>query len=586
MLRRVALGIGGIFATLSIAGAFPHVVRAQEPPPERLILSPQPNTTFRVQAVYPNPDVTCEAKKVKDLRARYRGTLEIVRQSGGRIALIDHLTFDEYLAGLAEMPRSWPLEALKAQVVAARTYAIANLRDPGSNAKRLGYDICSTDQCQVYRGLTVEEGAFGEAWIRAVRETRGRILEYRGRPITAYYFSTSSGRTNRSFPGGSPQPYLKSVPGQDGDSPLAQWTTRFPLAHVGPILKSAGSWPGGAVTSVHTSGDDVIVSSGGRSTTLTKRSFRNDFNNEAACVYPDRYPAVDEGAKLPQTVPSPTYTLSTSGSQIVLRGRGWGHGVGMSQYGARSLAERGRSYTQILGYYYADVRAAAITEPGAIRVLVAEGASLIRVEVQGKADASSGTGSTLAPGERFEVRGGKSLDIRRGIGPSFAPVLTATLASSAPIVAPPEGTFAVSYTLSGSARVTLVVRKDSKDVFRSPEVSQVSGPNVFSLTLGGATASPSAAPSPTPSATASAGVPQPLTPGSYEVAVEAYDGLDRVRTTPVALTIQAPPTAEKPEPEITSSGIPRWITVLAVLAVVAALGIVFGRRRRRPRPLV
>ena len=592
MLRRVAIGIGGIFVTLSIAGAFPHAVRAQEPPPERLILAPQPNTTFRVQAVYPNPDVTCEAKKIKDLRARYRGKLEIVRQENGRLALIDHLTFDEYLAGLAEMPRSWPLEALKAQVVAARTYAIANLRSPRPSAKTLGYDICSTDQCQVYRGLTVEQGAFGEAWVRAVHETKGRILEYRGRPITAYYFSTSSGRTNRSFPGGSPQPYLKSVAGQDGDSPLAQWTAKFPLAHIGPILKSAGSWPGGTVTSVRTSGEDVIVSGGGRSETLTKRSFRNDLNNEAACVYPDRYPATDEGVKLPQTVPSSTYSLSTSGSQIVLRGRGWGHGVGMSQYGARSLAERGRSYAQILDYYYASVRAQSISEPGAIRVLIAEGASVIRVEVLGKADATSATGSALAPGERFEVRGGKSLDIRRGVGPSFAPVLTATLSSSAPIVAPPDGTFAVSYTLSGSARVSLVVRKDAKDVFRTAEVSQVSGPNVFSLTLATAIASPSASPSgtpppsptPSPSATASVGAPQPLAPGSYEVALEAYDGLDRVRTAPVALTIQAPPTAQKPEPEITSSGIPKWIVVLAIAAVVLALGIVFRRRNRRPRP--
>jgi hypothetical protein len=130
------------------------------------------------------------------------------------------------------------------------------------------------------------------------------------------------------------------------------------------------------------------------------------------------------------------------------------------------------------------------------------------------------------------------------------------------------------------------VRQDSKDVFRSPEVSQVSGPNVFSLTLGTASASPSATPSPAPSATASAGVPQPLRPGSYEVAIEAYDGLDRVRTTPVALTIQAPPTAEKPEPEITASGIPKWIVVLAVLTVTVALGVVFRRRSRRPRPLV
>jgi stage II sporulation protein D len=583
-MRRVALGMSGIVAILSIIVVVPGAVRALEPPPERVILAPETGTTFRVQAVYPNGDVECEAKRIKDLRARYRGRLEIVRQSNGRLALIDHLTFDEYLAGLAEMPRSWPLEALKAQVVAARTYAIANLRNPGSSAKTLGYDICSTDLCQVYRGLTVEQGAFGEAWLRAVRETRGRILQYHGSPISAYYFSTSSGRTNRSFPGGSPKPYLRSVPGEDGDSPLAEWTARFPLAHVGPILTSAGSWDGGAVTAVRTSGDDVIVSGSGRTATLTKRSFRNELNDEAACLYPDRYPAIDAGAKLPQTVPSSTYTLTTSGGQIVLRGRGWGHGVGMSQYGARSLAERGRTYSQILSYYYAGVRPVVISEPGAIRVLVAQGASLIRVEVQGTADVTSSTGSALAPGDRFEVRGGTTLDVRRGVGPSFAPVLTATLVSSAPIVTPPDGAFAVSYTLSGAARVSLVLRKNGEDLFRTVEISQVSGPNVFFLSLGSPNASPTATPSPSPSATASAGVPAPLAAGEYELTVEAFDGLDRVRTTPIALTIQdrSPPPIRAP---VLNPRRPLWLYAMIAATVVGGV-VALVRRRRRPRPSV
>lgn len=582
-MRRIALGTAGLLAFVSIPGVFPGAVRAQQSPLERLILAPTPNTTFRVQAVYPNPGVECEAKRIKDLRARYRGRLEIVRETNGRLALIDHLTFDEYLAGLAEMPRSWPIEALKAQVVAARTYAIANLRNPGSGAETLGYDICSTDQCQVYRGLTVEQGAFGEAWVRAVRETRGRILEYRGRPIAAYYFSTSSGRTNRSFPGGSPVPYIRSVDGQDDESPLADWTARFPLTHIGPILRSAGSWPNGAVTSVRTSGDDVIVSGSGRSVTLTKRSFRIDLNNEAACVYPDRYPAIDAGAKLPQTVPSSIYSLSTSGGQVILRGRGWGHGVGMSQYGARSLADRGQSYADILGYFYAGLRPVTTREPGAIRVLVARGASLIRVEVQGRAGVTSSTGSTLAPGERFEVRGGKTLDVRRGVGPSFAPVLTTTLASSAPIVVPPDGTFAVSYTLSGAARVSLVLRRDGKDLFSTPEVSQVSGPNVFSLSLGTPNASPTAMPSPSPSATASAGVPGRLASGAYELTVEAYDGLDRVRTTPVSLTIEE--RAIPPEAEVLAGrGMPKWIFLLVAAVVVAVISVLM-RRRRRARPV-
>lgn len=581
-MRRVALAPLGIVSLLLLSPLPPLAARAQEPPAERLILTPAQATTFRVQAVYPNSGVTCEAKRIKDLRARYRGKLEVVRQSNGRLALIDHLTFDEYLAGLAEMPRSWPIEALKAQVVAARTYAISQLERPQDKAKVLGYDICSTDACQVYRGLTVEQGAFGEAWVRAVTDTRGKVLRYHGRPIQAYYFSTSSGRTKRSFPGGSPLPYLQSVAGQDGDSPLAQWTVSVPLADLGPILTSAGSWPGGAIDGVRPSGDDVILTGAGRSVTISKRSFRIDLNDEAACVFPDRYPTLNGRNKLPQTVPSIEFTMAVSGGSVVMKGRGWGHGVGMSQYGARSLAERGRSYADILSYYYAGLRPQTTSEPGAIRVLIAEGATLIRVGVEGSASVTTGTGSTLAPGARFEVRGGKSLDVRRGAGPSLAPVLTATLDSGAPVAVPPDGTIVVSYTLSGAAKVAMIVRRDGKDVFRTADVSQVSGPNVFSLSLDTTRASPTPEPSPSPSATAVAVAPTPLSAGAYEVSLEAYDGLDRIRTTPVALTVQQPaPSGEKVLEK--KSGTPLWAIALAAVIVAAGFVALFARRRSRSR---
>jgi SpoIID/LytB domain protein len=587
-MRRAVVGVFGIVCLL-LSSSPPLIARAQEPPPERLILSPNPGSTFRVQAVYPNGGATCEAKRVKDLLARYRGRLEIVRQTNGRLALIDHLTFDEYLAGLAEMPRSWPIDALKAQVVAARTYAISQLERPQAKAKALGYDICSTDQCQVYRGLTIEQGAFGEAWVRAVKETRAKVLRYHGRPIQAYYFSTSSGRTKRSFPGGSPLPYLPSVAGQDDDAPLAHWTVRVPIADLGPILHSGDSWPGGPVESVRSSGDEVILSGSGHSVTLAKRVFRIKLNDEAACVFPDRYPTKMNGNKLPQTVPSIEFTMSVSGTEVVLRGRGWGHGVGMSQYGARSLAERGRSYSQILAYYYGGLRPVNATEPGAIRVLIAEGATVMRVGIEGSAAVTTGTGGALAPGDRFEVRGGKNLDVRRGIGPTSAPVLTVTLDSSEAVSLPPDGTVAVSYTLSGAARVTLVVGRDGKDVFRTAEVSQVLGPNVFSLSLDTSRASPttpsspsqspSTAPSPNPSATAVAVAPTPLTAGRYELALEAYDGLDRVRTTPIALIVQERASSGGGA-LVKRSGTPVWAISLVVLIVIGGATTLIAKRRR------
>jgi SpoIID/LytB domain protein len=556
--------------------------------PERLTFEPAPGTTFRVQAVYPNVGQTCEAKRKKDFNARYRGRLEVVRQADGNLALIDHLTFDEYLQGLAEMPRSWPTEALRAQVVAARTYALYQLQHPRSAGATLGYDICSTDQCQVYRGLSVEQGAFGDAWIRAVRSTRGRVIQYRGHPINAFYFSTSPGVTKRNFPGGSPLPYIRSVAGQDGASPLARWSVKVPLSDLGPILQAGKDWPGGAITSVALSGDAVRVSGSGRSKTIGKSSFRFDLNDQAACVFPGRYPtAGSTGSKLPQTVPSIDFSLAQSGSAVVLTGRGWGHGVGMSQYGAKALAEKGRAYADILSYYYAGLRPSTIREPGVIRVLVVEDASILRVGIEGSATAKPSNGGSLAPGDRFEIRGGETLKVRRGIGPDLIPVLTATLSSSAPVAAPADGSVTVDYQLSGAAKVSLIVARDGTEVFRTAEVSQTTGRNIFVLSLTAAagtlspTASPGASPSPTTSPTpAYASAPTALQPGSYEVTLEAYDGLDRIRSLPVALTVQ--PVARK-TPAEQKGGSKVWLAIVAAVLLVGAGSAIALKRRRSPR---
>ncbi len=578
----------------------PGTARAQSATSERLILTPSENTTFRVQAVYNNAGVTCETKKRRDLNARYRGKLEIIRQSDGRLAIIDHLTFDEYLRGLAEVPRSWPFETLKAQVVAARSYGLYHLQHRSTAAEKLGYDICSTDQCQVYRGVQVEQGAFGDAWIRAVTETRGRALLYNGEPIQAFYHSTSPGKTKRNFPGGTPLPYLDSVDGQDDDAPLANWTVRVPLSHLGPILAEYGAWSGGRLSAVSLDGSTVRLSGSGGSDSVGKSDFRIALNREASCVYPKVYPTSGStGAKLPQTVPSIDFTLKQDGDDAVLIGRGWGHGVGMSQYGARSLGDRGRSYADILAHFYAGLRPKQVDEPGRIRVLVVEDASRVRVAIEGKAMVETATGSALAPGDRFEVRGGSTLDIRRGVGPTLTPVLTVDLATP-PLKIPPDGTIALSYTLSRSAKVVVVVRREGAEVLRTIEVSQISGPNVFSVALGASTPSPSPGAStpagsatgtpapgpagsvtPTQTTTVAAMPTPPLAPGSYEVLLEAYDGLDRVRTTPVAMSVEAPAApAPKPEPDNEAGGT-GIMTVFAVVAVLVASGGIFLARRRR-----
>jgi SpoIID/LytB domain protein len=547
---------------------------------ERLILAPETGTSFLVQVVYPNEGVTCEAKRRRDLRARYRGRLEILRQDDGRLAIIEHVPFDAYLRGISEVPRSWPMEALRAQVVAARSYALYHLEHPSRTGRRLGYDICSTDQCQVYRGLSVEEGPFGDAWVKAVESTRGLVLRYRGQAIQAFYHSTSPGRTKAAFPGGSPLPYLRSVEGFDEDSPLARWSVSVPLADLGPILAAAGRWPGGRIETASLEGASIRLSGSGRSVTLTKAELRSALNAEAACAFPDRYPTPGStGARLPQTVPSIDFEMSRSGDAILLTGRGWGHGVGMSQYGARHLAAAGWTFERILAHFYAGLRPERVEEPGVIRVLVAEDASLVRVTVEGRATATTSAGGALAPGDQFEVRGGRGLDVRRGIGPSLEPVLRVELATAAPLAATAGGSVTLPYVLSGSAKVTMIVLRGGAEVARTPEVSQTAGPNALTLAL----AAPLPSPSPVPVATAGTATPTPVAlpsppgPGTYQVILEAFDGLDRVRTPPVTLEVRAAAASPPPRPAPGPWG-PLLVAAGGLALVAAVLAMLRARR--------
>jgi len=154
----IVLSVGMVAArTGSAARAGPA-----PPPKPRLILTPlSSKTLFTFEGLYPQKKKVCDFKQPKPLRAKYRGRLELVLRDDGSVGVIDALSFSNYLRGLAEVPPSWPIEALEAQVIAARSYALQSLRATQASAASRGYDICSTDQCQVYRGASIELGAFG-----------------------------------------------------------------------------------------------------------------------------------------------------------------------------------------------------------------------------------------------------------------------------------------------------------------------------------------------------------------------------------------------------------------------------------------
>ncbi|HEV2723398.1 MAG TPA: SpoIID/LytB domain-containing protein [Thermoleophilaceae bacterium] len=166
----------------------------------------------------------------------YRGTFELRPGAGGGVTAVNSLPLDSYVQGVVagEMPSSWDIDALRAQSVTARTYAMAT-RKPSTI-----FDHYPDTRSQVYRGVRGETGRSNAA----VRATAGKILTYRGRPAVTYYFSTSGGRTESvefSALGGPPRAWLQGVEDPYDDiSPRHRWRFRFSSSQLGARLGAPG----------------------------------------------------------------------------------------------------------------------------------------------------------------------------------------------------------------------------------------------------------------------------------------------------------------------------------------------------------
>lgn len=262
---------------------------------------------------------------------RYRGSLELIA-SGGGIEVVNVLDVEAYLRGVvpAEMSASWPMAALEAQAVAARSYALSLV---GSHQD---YDVCADVSCQVYRGMDAEQARSD----RAVRETAGVVVTYEGSVARTYYHADSGGVTASSREvWGTNVPYLVARPDATAGATVDRWRVRLEpdlvargLSRLGDDvgtvseLRVLGRSPSGRVDRLQ------VVGSAG-STTLSEAELTS-----LAGLW---------GLK--------SMRFEVVGG-LILRGQGWGHGVGMSQDGARALAALGYDYTQILGYYYPNTR--------------------------------------------------------------------------------------------------------------------------------------------------------------------------------------------------------------------------------------
>ena len=346
---------------------------------------------------------------------RYSGALHLALRDG-RLQVVNHLDLETYLASVvgSEMPQAWPMAALQAQAVAARTYALRQRGRKGS------FDVKATVSSQVYRGLESATPRTEEA----VNSTRSLVMVHGGRLINAVFHSSSGGSTEPSGEVWRHQlPYLVSVPDHDQSSPVHRWEQQFDAAQLRSAFRETGGLQKlevlqtsstGRLRSVRAQGPrgSLVISGRELRQRLGLKSTKVRFNwmpgasnrpavapsdtpivlvqhrqltppagvwrdsasgTSASTVSRDQVPAAPGSRPpisrnplasfLPPPPPPPptekplvktplTPARSRSGAVLTVQGQGFGHGVGMSQWGARGLAEQGADFRQILQHYY------------------------------------------------------------------------------------------------------------------------------------------------------------------------------------------------------------------------------------------
>ncbi|MBI9074615.1 MAG: SpoIID/LytB domain-containing protein [Desulfatibacillum sp.] len=266
-------------------------------------------------------------------KAKYKGLLILYVAPGG-IDVINRVGVETYLYGVVprEMPSGWPEEALKAQAVAARSYALY-LKEKRLNEP---FDLTATTASQVYGGY---DETFSKA-IRAVDDTRGQVLTHDGKLALTYYHSNSGGYTEDA--GNvwvADMPYLKG--GADpfsSKSPGTRWECSLKAAEIQQAMLNAGL-DVGKVTGLRLL--DATTSGRVRTVRIMSDSGALSLNSNSFRLKMD-----------PARVRSTRFAITNKDDVYLFKGTGYGHGVGMSQWGARNMALENKTYQNILSYYY------------------------------------------------------------------------------------------------------------------------------------------------------------------------------------------------------------------------------------------
>lgn len=263
----------------------------------------------------------------------YRGKMRVFTDFY-TMTVVNILTVEEYLKGVLPMEVSsdWPMETLKAQAVAARTFAYKRMEETVGKP----FNVDASHFSQVYGGVDVER----EGTNTAVDATTGVVMTYNGALITAFYHSASGGRTATSDEvwSGTPLPYLKSINDPHSlEAPHQTWVYYINRDRLLKILKINSLIE---IKMTYTASGRVsfirFFDADGKEKSMTGNAFRLAIGST--------------------NLRSTMFSSEISGTVVKFIGRGWGHGVGMSQWGAYAMANKGYTYDAILSFYYSGIQ--------------------------------------------------------------------------------------------------------------------------------------------------------------------------------------------------------------------------------------
>jgi stage II sporulation protein D len=287
-----------------------------------------------VNEVY--PQIPAKNEKIRKLGSmkgdllvmgtHYTGNIDVWKGDNS-LYLINELPIEDYVKDVVavEVRPDWEMEALKAQAVISRTYAVYQKIMNGDSI----YHIASSVLDQVYKGNNPDVRV-----AYAVEETSGEILTFDNKPVETFYHSTSCGMTeNPEEVFGKSYPYLKSVESNCEISPYSTWERRIQLIEIENALNLSGIKEISikSYTSTNRVKQLEIIDNSGI-TTINATDFRKAFGWSR--------------------IPSTNFNISRDGDSIIFEGKGYGHGVGLCQWCALQMARDGKNYKEILSFFY------------------------------------------------------------------------------------------------------------------------------------------------------------------------------------------------------------------------------------------